>query len=643
MIKLNLLSSLSLNFILVFCHLPIFSKSPLLDHFIPLQNIEIGNVKKLRVPPSASTQDIQNIIFKAVENSSSNDTVHIEFTPNTNYRLSDIEGNVALRILPSNNNMPQNIVFDGKGCTFTIASWTRFLAIRDTENIVIKNFKLTYEPKYITQGFISKIIDANEGYYNISIDAHYPIPTEQRFNEGKLKWVIIMRKLSDGKFGFKPGCPSTMHYSNPEKVGDREFQIKIGSCIDHGRIHGSYTGDPMRIKALEIGDKVAMLTRKDGKGAFIAQFTKDLAYRDITIDHTPASVFVDHYGNRNSYSNITVKPNPRTIFTTTADGIFVTNHRNGPWIENCYFQGIGDDAVVLKNTVLFLNEITENKLNPYRLENAQGLLEGDELLVYNMKKRILVSKHKVNSMDDNKHKSYRAVSVTPPFSFEANNNDFWIYNLSNQCNGFVLKNNIFEDHRRWGLLCGGANGSILNNQFIRSQNTAIYLVNSDNYSDNRTGAVPRNIEIIGNRFEDSWHAVNAHPFAVIASRMNGHIDITRSESEKGSYGSDWNGISNIRIESNHFIGWNSTNRLPIETRSTVLKEVPIHGIYLRDVSGASIKGNYFNPMNVNPKSFAIKINDFKNVNIEANHFHNLKNHSNQPISVSGAFEDTETP
>ena len=591
----------------------------------------------------ASVNDIQKIIFKAVENSSPSNTVKIEFKANKNYRLSVAKGNVALRIVPFKNKIPQNIVFDGKGCTFTVTSWTRFLAIMRAKNIVIKNFKLTYEPKYMTQGVISQIIDANKGYYNILIDANYPIPTEQRFNDTTFRWLVVMRKLSDGKFGFKPGCPTTMSYHNREKVGNREFQIKIGSCMDHGRIHGSFTGDPVRIGAIEIGDKVAILTRKNGKGAFIAQFTKDLAYRDITIDHSPASVFVDHHGNRNSYSNITVKPNPRTIFTTTADGIFVTNHRNGPWIENCYFQGIGDDAVVLKNTVLFLNEITDNKQNPYIIENAQGLLEGDELLVYNMKKRMFVSKHKVNSMDDNKYKAYRAVSVTPPFSFEANNNDFWIYNLSNQCNGFVLKNNIFKDHRRWGVLCGGANGSILNNQFIRSQNTAIYLVNSDNYSDNRTGAVPRNIEIIGNRFEDSWHAVNGHPFAVIASRMNGHIDPTRSESEKGSYGTDWNGISNIRIESNHLIGWNSTNRLPIKTRSTVLKELPIHGIYLRDVSGVSIKGNYFNPMNVNPKSFAIKINDFKDVNIEGNHFYNWENHSNQPISISGAFEDTETP
>ena len=43
------------------------------------------------------------------------------------------------------------------------------------------------------------------------------------------------------------------------------------------------------------------------------------------------------------------------------DGIFTTNQGNGPWIEGCRFQGIGDDAVVLKNNVGFFKGISKDQ------------------------------------------------------------------------------------------------------------------------------------------------------------------------------------------------------------------------------------------------------------------------------------------
>jgi hypothetical protein len=167
---------------------------------------------------------------------------------------------------------------------------------------------------------------------------------------------------------------------------------------------------------------------------------------------------------------------------------------------------------------------------------------------------------------------------------------------------------------------------------VRSQNSAIYLVNSDNYFSNKTGAAAHNIEIVGNRFEGCWHAENAQPFGIVAARMNGRIAVTREEPKAAGDGRDWNGIQNIRIEDNTFVQWNAMARVPVASRSNQLAEHPVHAIYLQDVADVRICGNVFLPRdNIPPESHAIKLDDFRNVRIESNSFRNWPS-SRHPIS-----------
>jgi hypothetical protein len=391
---------------------------------------------------------------------------------------------------------------------------------------------------------------------------------------------------------------------------------------------------------------VALLGRNDGRGAFYATRCHGLAYRDIEINHSPGSVFVDQFSEQTSYVDVIVRATGGDLFTSTADGIFTTNQRNGPWIEGCEFQGIGDDAVVLKNNVGFFKGYSQDEDRPYRIGSLKewfSVLPGDRLAVYDMSRRVLISRHEVTSVSSKWPWGDKDVALAPPLSVTEENDDTWIYNLSNQCNGFVLRGNTFKDHRRWGVLCSGADGSILDNRFVRSQNAAIYLVNSDNYFDNKSGAVPRNIEIVGNRFEDCWHAENAHPFGVVAARMNGRIEVTRGEDEDVA---DWNGISKIRIERNRFDAWDTTARFPVATRSTEISEHPVHAIYLQDVSDVSIVENEFiaPPSAIADGAYAVRLEDFSNLILGGNSFPNWPGGRERAVFRTGELDsrpDTE--
>ena len=621
-------------------------QSKLLNDFSPPETISVGNTAVLEVPARESTESIQRWLDLAVGQSSGNHTVRLEFAPGANYRVGASDGETVLNIDPTKNGRgPENLVIDGKGCTFTVTSWSRFMKITRARNVILKNFRVTYDPKNITQGAIVKSVDPSAGIYEVEIDPGHPMPDSPRFTTSDLRWIIVMVEQDDGSWGMKPGGPSTIGWKSeryPIRTGERSVKLQLGTCLDHGRLHGSRKDDPLLRDAVEVGDRVAILSRTNGSGVFTAVECHALVYRNIEINHSPASAFGDHYGERNCYIGITVHPSEGELFTTTADGIFVTNQRNGPWIEDCHLQGIGDDAVVLKNSVGFFKGPTENEALPHRIGGQDSwfsVIPGDRLAVYDMSKRSLVSRHKVISVSSEKPWGDKDVALDQPMTHDPGNDNLWIYNLDNQCNGFVLKNNTFMDHRRWGVLCSGADGSILSNRFIRSQNAAVYLVNSDNYFDNRTGAVPRNIEIIGNRFEDCWHAENAHPFGVIAARMNGRIDITRGEPHDADYGVDWNGIEDIRIENNSFLNWDTRARIPLENRSMTLTERPVHGIFLRDVSNVSIAGNQFSPSEkMHAGVYAIKVNDFTKVRLEKNAFGEWPGGSECAISKSGGGE-----
>jgi hypothetical protein len=622
-----------------------FAQSALLKSFSPPETISIGDTSVLQVPADASAESIQGLINQAIDQSSSNHTVKLEFAPGADYRVATSDGESVLRIgKTKSGKVPVNLVIDGRGCTFTVTSWSRFMYISEARNVILKNFRLTYDPKNISQGKVTQIIDESRGIYEVDIEPGYPLPDGPRFATAQFKWAIVMQEQPDGSWGMKPGSPATLTFKWPKfptRIGDRRFRMRFHSSMDHGRLHGAYEDDPLR-QVLEIGDRVALLGRTDGRGGFYANRCHTLVYRDIEINHSPSSVFGDQFSERTCYVGVTVQPAEGDIFTSTADGIFTTNQRNGPWIEDCQFRGIGDDAVVLKNTVGFFKEATQDQQRPYRIGAHKGwfsVLPGDRFAVYDMSKRTLVSRHVVTSVSSEQPWGDKDVALDQPFTMEPGDENLWIYNLDNQCNGFVLKNNTFTDHRRWGVLCSGADGSIVSNRFVHSQNAAIYLVNSDNYFDNKSGAVPRNIEIVGNRFENCWHAENAHPFGVVAARMNGRIDVTRGEQLDVGKGTDWNGITNIRIERNHFDSWGATARIPLTTRSAELAEYPVHAIFLRDVSDVRVIGNEFIPSTEMATGvYAIKLDDFYNVRLENNSFRNWPGGPERAVSKSGKSE-----
>lgn len=92
--------------------------------------------------------------------------------------------------------------------------------------------------------------------------------------------------------------------------------------------------------------------------------SKNLYFKDLTIHNNPGMGVVGHYSENITFRNLKVMPKRDHIMSTTTDATHFINCEGLLDFENCYFEGMGDDAI---NVHGFYNYITEI-IDDYTLE-----------------------------------------------------------------------------------------------------------------------------------------------------------------------------------------------------------------------------------------------------------------------------------
>ncbi|MFR9592031.1 MAG: right-handed parallel beta-helix repeat-containing protein [Rikenellaceae bacterium] len=587
----------------------------------------ISSNKIVDVPINSTASQISAIINNAVANSSNEQTTEIRFAKKATYELSSSNPDASIiRISNFKGKQPNNIIIDGQGAEFIITSYNKFCTINNARNVTFKNFSLDYELRQISKGTIVGFKSDNSSVVDIEIERNAPLPDIPTYADAKLKWLIPVEQDESGEWIMSAAMPSTIGYARvpATRIKGRVYRFWLRSSIDHGRIMGCF-GEDLLLGNLKVGQKMAIIARTNGYGSFYILNSTNTKLESITINHSPASIVADINCTNSSYINVDVHPAEGEWFTATADGIYVADHRDGPTIENCTIRGIGDDAVVLKNTVLLPKGRSTNQKLPFVLAGGAKsgnqarikTMVGDTIVFYDFAKRKILSTHVITATNSTEQSMPSImVDATPaiPESY-AKNSDVWGYNCSNQCNNFVIRGCTFADNRRWGVLCSGANGVIENNKFIRSQASAINIVNSDNYEYNMTGAIPRNITIRGNLFEQNYHSAYGDLHSVISSGLNGLLEQVRS----GKLPPAEQNIKSITIEGNTFRNWYQQVEQIQRTDDTQLVTIPIRAIELKDTTGVVIKDNTFELDGCQPNlSEQIVVENCSDVNISGN-------------------------
>jgi len=541
------------------------------------------------------------------------------------YRLNFPGGRDALRIEDASD-----LIIDGRGCEFVLMEPDKqLIGLRNSKRIILKDFSVDFEVLPHTQGWITAV-DRKEGMITVRLDPNFPDLDQPHFRKADYKWGFI--KDRNNPVAFKEGTEYRLYLTEWTKIADHTYRLKVRHKI--------------KLQTVEVGDPYVQISRIDG-ALFHASRCEDVTFLNLRIYCSSNALFATSYCSRPNFIRINASPRQGRWLTSGADGCFNFGGREGPWVEDCYFESLGDDNLVIKGYRAYC----VNVVDPYTFdlvhatlrfvrpqpnfefyrkqdkENKWMVKPGDTLTVLDPVKREIVANPvvvEVASLDYGVRVKVdrRIPDLRPGTDYE---NSLSFFNEDACLPGFVVINNVFKSAVRFGCLVKSHDGMIAGNLFERHSDQSICILNT--YQE--FNGIPSNLLIKDNTFKlaSGWpvktaqtaqHKLNPNRniFGVVQSSVNwpvGQWDIEEAAFRE---------IRNISIENNRFINWWQNpavvinNGLHVVIRGnyfeldeyhaqTALTGVPL-AIKIVNSTDVQVADNVLNGPNLNPKE-GIKI------------------------------------
>lgn len=460
------------------------------------------------------------------------------------YDLFSNKNNNHILILENANN----IVIEGNGAEIIIHDpLMGFLSIVKSENIIVKDLFIDYDPLPFTQGKVVAV-DVKGKTFDLKIDEGFPKLTEPMFQNAIRVWGMLMDPNIPGKL--KDGTPNLFNSKDFKDLSSGVFRIKLeGAGL---------------LKHIEVGDLYVHLARSNGKTIFNSINSKNITYLNNVSYTSPAGSYSAFNMQEWNIINCQVKLKPGRIHSANADCIHANGGKFGPWIENSLFEGYSDDAVNMKATKAHILE----QISPNEIIVKQNVRKGEVIKIFNPREGILIGVYEIIANkflgDGKMHLTLNKPIGQKLEVGETKKNDIaYVDSQSNE--SFVIKNNTFRNARRYGILVQSTNGIIERNMFENLSSAGITIYNGVDWSE---GFVANNILINRNIFNNCGYDAeyfNQSNAATIRMQVTKLKDLEAKGKWNGVTTADWQGIENVTITNNTF----SYNKRALAVECTV--------------------------------------------------------------------------
>jgi parallel beta-helix repeat protein len=441
-----------------------------------------------------------------------------------------------------------NIIIDGKGSEIIIHNPLKgFFSIFKSQNIIVKNLVIDYDPLPFTQGKIVAV-DVKGKTFDFQLDEGFPSLNHDMFQKANRVWGMLMDPKIPGKL--KDGAPNYYASKDFEELKPGTFRIKM-----KGR---------RLLTFMEVGDLYVHVARNNGSTIFKSNGSKNITYLNNTSYTSPAGSYAAVNMEEWNIIGCEVKLKEGRIHSANADCMHVNGGKFGPWIENSLFEGYSDDAINMKNTKRYILK----QISSTELIVKWKVIKGDVLRIYNPREGKYLGTYKVVSnkfLGDAKMR----ITVDKPLPENLKVGDTkkadiaYMDNESNE--SFVIKNNTFRNARRYGILIQASYGLIEKNVFENLSQSAITLINGVDWGE---GFIAHNIVINQNIFNNCGYDetyLKQKDFATIQMRVTKLKNPDATTKWSGVATADWQGLNNIQITNNIF----SYNKRALSVESSV--------------------------------------------------------------------------
>jgi hypothetical protein len=402
-----------------------------------------------------------------------------------------------------------------------------------SRRVGLRDITIDYDPVPFCQGVI-RAVDVEQGHFDLDVAPGYSTPDAENFvNAGEPygKWGMI---IDPATRRIRANTPD--HYMTPRWLHRQERVWRFFTNQEHYR---------QNLRHMQPGNAYVHLAR--GYGAAISfHGCEEMTLENVTV-HASPGLAVGLVGNRGRILvrglEVRFPKGTDRLLTTNADGVHCQQNRNGPVIEQCYFEGMADDAINIyapPNVVREVRSPTQWLVSPQCL-----VLPGDRLQVLDPKTAII--RGEVQAVNVAVEGRAFLLSLQGPLEGVRAGTDHrsadTLYNLSACGAGFQIRKNVMNGNRRYGCLLRAGAGVVEDNRFEDTTGAGVVITNEPDWPE---GPMPWNITVRNNSFVRGGtclgyaNAPHGAALCVRATRLGHRLASTES-------------IRGIKIESNEFV------------------------------------------------------------------------------------------
>jgi len=482
-----------------------------------------------------------------------------------------------------------DVTIDGNDSTIVFSNPSfGGLRFRNGENVSLRNLSFDYDPVPFTQGEITMYSESNRTI-TVELDGGFPSLNEGMFD--RADEVYALTHAADGGFveGVRDSGRADKFFTEFESRGNRVFRLHVA--------------DRSTFAGIEEGRRLTVVARANGTTVNFYKASNP-SLENVTVHTSSGAAFaMEVCGNPTFNDCAVIRPESSDRqLASVADGIRITNCRNGAIIENCRHDMLGDDGIAIDARMVRVQgfesdrTISVNSVHPFVVKvgdileamSPSGVVRGELPEIESYEERS-------PRTPENRTKPAKITFAEPVRETLAV--DDYVANSATASAGYVIRNNELRNHRANLIRANSKDGLIEENLLAGVNMNAIEI-----HSGTRGTWPPKrwvsNVTVRGNTMRDiglryisvgNAAAVNIHhetePGYVTRARPNQDVEVVNNVIENTvSAGIDAEATEGLRIEGNSM---SELNQLQLSGYGIALSNVADGDVIGNDVSGSS--------------------------------------------------------
>jgi hypothetical protein len=382
--------------------------------------------------------------------------------------------------------------------------------VADSTDVWITDMAVDHDPIPYTQGHIM-LVNAEKGWFDFITQEGYPSLAEPWFAEAPKpygQWGMIFDPKEPR---LKSGTADFIFMDSWEQLGARAWRMR------------PVKEQWGRLEDMQHGDRLVHMARHGKGGAAFFYRSRECGVRNFTVYASQSLAVGMVASDRITVDGMTIERRPGTdrLLTTNSDGVHCQQNLRGPIIENCRFESMADDSV---NIYYYPNTITGAISETAIRASRHGVIaKGDVLQLFEPEEGRVLAEVEVAAVEDAPEGEYRITLAMPVQGIKAAPGGHSIYNLSRCGADFVIRNNVFRNHRRHGMMLKAPHGLVEKNTMEGLGGLGIVAGNDPEWPE---GVIPYDLTIRNNSIKDvgrsRWYGQDLRGAAIqIVTRASG--------------------------------------------------------------------------------------------------------------------------